>query len=145
MPARLSVSVFALAFAACAFTQSASAMQEAGETAATTPASVIVFDQKLDSPEVRVSYIFAPEKSFAVIYGSDEKGPDTKKVLGELAVNPGDHRDLKVPLSGSAKSGDALWVALYRAKSGGAAFDGKGDVSYWAGESLPSMNSFLVR
>lgn len=144
MPARLSVSVLAL-FATFAFAQSASAMQEAGATTAATPASVIVFDQKLESPEVRVSYVFAPEKSFAVVYRGGDNGAGTKHVLGTAAVDPGDHRDLRIPLSTAAKSGDALWVSLYRAKSGEADFISKTDVSYWADENLPSTNGFVVR
>jgi hypothetical protein len=145
MPARLSVSVFALVVATCAFTPSAFAMPEATVTAAATPASVIVFDQKLDSPEVKVSYIFAPEKSFAVVHQGDEKSEGAKKLLGTLALDAGDHRDLKIPLSNPAKSGDGLWISLYRAKGGGAEFNSETDVSYWADQGLPSTHGFVVQ
>jgi hypothetical protein len=107
------------------------------------PASLIVFDQKLDKPEVRVSYIFASEKSFAVVYGGGENSEGAKKVLGTLAVDAGDHRDVKIPLSNSAQPGEALWVSLYR--SGDAEFNSKTDVSYWADQSLPSTHGFVVQ
>jgi hypothetical protein len=144
MPARLSVSVFAFALATCAFAPSAFAMPEAGATAAATPASVLVFDQKLDGSQVRVSYIFAPQKSFAVVHAG-EKAEGAKKVLGTLALDAGDHRDLTIPLSNSAKSGDALWISLYPNRSDGAEFNSETHVSYWADEDLPSTHSYIIQ
>lgn len=145
MSARLSVSAFALACGIAVLAQPALAMQEAGSGAANTPASVIVFDQKLDGSDVKVSYVYAPEKSFAVIYGSDPHGKRTGAALGSTALEPGDHRDVKVPISGQVKSGDALWVSLYRAKGDGKTFDSANASSYWSNESLPSTNGFVVR
>jgi len=146
MSARSIVSALALALAGFALTQPAFAVQETGDaTTASTPASVIVFDQKLDGSAVKLSYIYAPHKSFAVVYGSGEEGRHSGKALGSVAVEPGDHRDLKIPLDSQAKSGDALWISIYRAKDGSKAFDSKNDVSYWADGHLPSTNRFVVQ
>ncbi|MBA2126901.1 hypothetical protein DLM45_11820 [Hyphomicrobium methylovorum] len=142
MPARLIVSVFALAVTASSFTQPASAMQESAVDAAKTPASVIVMDQKLDRPEVNVSYVFAPENAFAVVYG---KGDNAKSVLGSIAVAAGDHRDVKIPISENAKAGDELWISVYRAKDDSKTFDRESATPYWTAENLPSTNGFVVR
>jgi hypothetical protein len=86
MSARSTVSALALAFAGFALTQPASAVQEPGDAAAvSTPASVIVFDQKLDNSAVKLTYVYAPEKSFAVVYGSGKDGRHSGKALGALA------------------------------------------------------------
>lgn len=145
MSARLSVSVAALACGLASLVHPALAMQEPGSGAANTPASIIVFDQKLDGSDVKVSYVYAPAKSFAVVYGSDQNSKPGTKVLGSIALEPGDHRDVKVPISSQAKSGDALWVSLYRAKGDGKTFDSANATSYWGSESLPSTNGFVVR
>jgi len=145
MSARLSVSTFALACGLATLAYPALAMQEPGSGAANTPASVIVFDQKLDGSDVKVSYVYAPEKGFAVIYGSDQHGKHGGKALGTLAIEPGDHRDVKVPISGQVKPGDSLWVSLYRAKGDGKTFDSANATSYWSHEGLPSTNGFVVR
>lgn len=145
MPARLSVPAFALACGIAVLTQPALAMQEPGASTASTPASVIVFDQKLDGSGVKLSYVYAPEKSFAVVYGSDQHGKRTRKTLGSLALDPGDHRDVKIPISEQTKSGDALWVSLYRAKGDAKTFDSANATPYWSDENLPSTNGFVVR
>ncbi|RUP09580.1 hypothetical protein [Hyphomicrobium sp.] len=147
MSISLKFPAIALAFAAFAMSQPASAVQEQGDAAAVKhPASVIVFDQKIDGSAVKLSYIFAPDKSHAVVYGSDQNGRHTGKALGSVAVEPGDHRDIKIPLKTEAKSGDKLWISIYRAQDGGTAFDAEKDVSYWAqDEHLPSTNGFVVR
>lgn len=145
MSARLSVPAIALACGLAISAHPASAMQEPGSGAANTPASIIVFDQKLDGPDVKVSYVYAPAKSFAVVYGSDQHGKPGRKVLGSTALEAGDHRDVKVPISAQAKSGDALWISLYHAKGDGKAFDSANATSYWSAESLPSTNGFVVR
>jgi hypothetical protein len=145
MSVRSRVSAFALACGLASLVQPAFAMQEPGSGAASTPASVIVFDQKLNGSDVKVSYVYAPEKSFAVVYGSDQSGKLSAKALGSVALDPGDHRDVKVPLTEQVKSGDALWVSLYRAKGDGATFDSANAISYWTNESLPSTNGFVAR
>ena len=146
MSARSTVSAIAFAFAGFALIQPAYAVQQPGNAvAASTPASVIVFDQKLDGSAVKLSYVYAPAKSFAVVYGSDKEGRHNGKALGSVAVEPGDHRDLKIPLDRQAKSGDALWISIYRAKDGSATFDSKNDVSYWADGNLPSTDRKSTR
>lgn len=145
MSARLSVSVIALACGLASLANPASAMQEQSSGAPNTPASVIVFDQKLDGSNVKVSYVYAPQKSFAVVYGSDQNGKRTDSVLGSTALSTGDHRDVKIPISAQVKSGSALWVSLYQAKGEGETFDRANATSYWGKDGLPSTNGFVVR
>lgn len=132
--------------ALAALTMSAHAMQDEGKvstsSAATVPASIIVFDQKLDAKSVKLSYVYVPEKSVAVVYAD---GAATKTPLGTLAVAPGDHRDLKIALSDAPEKGGKLWVSLYRDKSGDGKFEAKPDHAYWSDAKLPSTNGFVVQ
>lgn len=111
---------------------------------ATIHPSVIVFDQKPVNSAVKLTYVYVPAKSFAVVYGSDQKGKESSEAIGSVAIEAGDHRDLKIPLTGEAKPGAKLWISLNEAK-GGNTFDQKNDVAYWASGDLPAANSFIVR
>jgi hypothetical protein len=145
MSTQLNVWALGFALATLSATQPASAMQQSGDgVEAATSASVIVFNQKLDGSAVKLTYVYAPQRSFAVVYGADDKGQLSGKPFGSTAIEPGDHRDLKIPIGGDVKPGDALWISLHRTKGEATAFDINNDVSYWAGESLPSTNGFLV-
>lgn len=145
MSTRLSVSVFALACGLASLAAPAFAMQEQGSNASIAPASVIVFNQKLDGSNVKLTYAYAPQNGFAVVYGSDQHGKPDNKVLGSIALTAGDHRDVKIPISGDVKQGSPLWVSLYQAKGDGATFDRANATSYWGKGPLPSTNEFVVQ
>lgn len=133
-----------LAFAAVAMP--AQAMQEEGKAnaadAATVPASILVFDQKLDAKSVKLTYVYVPEKSFAVVYAD---GAESQKPLGTVAVAPGDHRDLKIALAQEPEKGSKLWVSLYRDRSGDGKFEAKANQAYWSDDKLPSSSGFVVQ
>ena len=140
-PRVLTATIASLAFAAVALPSHA--MQNDAKTnaaAATTPASLIVFDQKLDAKSVKLSYVYVPEKSIAVVYAD---GAESKKPLGTLAIAPGDHRDLKVALADDAAKGSKFWVSLYRDKDGKS--EPKADHAYWTDAKLPATNGFVVQ
>ncbi|WP_181337277.1 DUF7282 domain-containing protein [Hyphomicrobium methylovorum] len=143
MTIRMNASVIALAFAAAAFAQPALALQNTGDTAG-TQASIIVMNQKLKDSKVKLTYAYAPEKSFAVVFRSDEGGKTAGKPLGTVELNAGDHRNVDIPLSG-VKPGDKLWVSLYQVQNGDTQFNRAHDVSYWAGKNLPKANSFIIQ
>lgn len=134
--------VVMLAFAIVAMPSHA--MQDEGTAktaeAATVPASILVFDQKLDAKSVKLSYVHVPEKSLAIVYAD---GAEKKKPLGTLAVAPGDHRDLKIALANEPEKGSKLWVSLYRDKDGKA--EPKADNAYWPDASLPAEGGFIVQ
>lgn len=134
--------VVMLAFAVVAMPSHA--MQDEGTAntaaAATVPASVLVFDQKLDAKSVKLSYVYVPEKSLAVVYAD---GAEKKEPLGTLAVAPGDHRDLKIALANEPDKGSKLWVSLYRDKDGKA--ERKAENSYWTDAQLPADSGFIVQ
>ncbi|MBR2537459.1 MAG: hypothetical protein IKE66_15425 [Hyphomicrobium sp.] len=141
-PRVLTATIASLAFAAVALPSHA--MQDEGKAgaaaAATVPASLLVFDQKLDAKSVKLSYVYVPEKSVAVVYAD---GAESKKPLGTLEVAPGDHRDLKIALADEPAKGSKLWVSLYRDKDGKA--ERAADHAYWADAKLPSTNGFTVQ
>lgn len=130
--------------AAAAVAMPTQAMQNEGKAntaaAATVPASILVFDQKLDAKSVKLSYVFVPEKSVAVVYAD---GAAQKTPLGTVAVTPGDHRDVKIALADEPAKGSKLWVSLYRDKDGKA--EPKSEQSYWSDDKLPSTSGFVVQ
>jgi len=134
--------VVMLAFAVTALPSHAMQNEGTANTAAaaTVPASILVFDQKLDTKSVKLSYVYVPEKSVAVVYAD---GAEKKQPLGTLAVAPGDHRDLKITLANEPEKGSKLWVSLYRDKDGKA--EPKADQAYWSADRLPATSGFLVQ
>lgn len=110
----------------------------------TTPPSVLVFDQTLVNGAVEVKYANIPWKGYAAVLGSDDKGMPAGTPLGAQPINAGDHRDVKVVLSGQPKTGEKLWVSLYFDTDGQAGFDAKADKPVWP-DKVPAENAFMVR
>jgi hypothetical protein len=150
--------IFGLAIAAAPVlglavaTVPASAVQNPAETSGPKVAvpnpSVIVLDQKLDPKDgnsIKITYVYVPKKSFVVVHGSDAQGAIDQKSLGQLALEPGDHRDVKVPLTNAEKAGTKLWITLNQNVSNSGKLEPKTDVSYWAAGEVPLANSFLIK
>ena len=103
----------------------ANAIQEQmppANAAAISP-SVVVFDQKFDGKSVKLDYVYVPKKSFVVVWGSDAKGQPGGEPLGSMTIEPGDHRNINVELTGKAAPGAKLWVSLNDASKSKGAFD----------------------
>lgn len=112
--------------------------------ALTTPPSVIVFDQKLTNGAVDITYANIPAKGYLAVLPSDGKGMGGGEPLGTQAIDAGDHRNVKVKLTGTPKAGDKLWVSMYFDTDGKPGFDAKADKAVWA-EALPAENMFTVK
>lgn len=112
-------------------------------TAATTPQSVLVYDQKINNKTVIIKYAYLPKDGFVVIYGSDASGKITGEPIGSAALKAGDHRDLRVTLANEPKAGTKLWAALYDDSDHKSSFD-KTDKPLWAMNKLPLQNMFKV-
>lgn len=112
--------------------------------ATTTPPSVLVFDQKVSGGAVDVKYAYLPSKGYVAVLASDANGKPSGAPLGVQAITAGDHRDVKVALSGQPKTGDKLWVSLYFDSDGQAGFDAKADKPVWP-DGVPTMNTLIVQ
>lgn len=107
--------------------------------------SVQVFDQAAKSKEISIHYVNIPTKGYVVVYGSDANGaPDRNARLGTADVAAGDTRDVKVTLKDVPKSGQRMWVGLYKDTDNKPGFDAAGDKPLWSA-SLPAENAFTIR
>lgn len=96
-----SVAAFALA--------SALGAVSAGAAFAQAP-SLNVANQKLTRNTVRIADVNLPRNGFVVIHASDAAGQMTDKVVGFRALTAGDHKAVKVKLTGTHKAGEMLWA-----------------------------------
>ncbi len=96
-----SVAAFALAAAIGAVS--------AGGASAQAP-SLDVANQKLTRNTVRIADVNLPQNGFVVIRASDANGRITDNVVGFRALGPGDHKNVKVRLTGTHKTGETLWA-----------------------------------
>lgn len=110
----------------------------------TTPPSVLVFNQKLTNGAVDVAYANIPSKGYLVVMGSDAQGMPQGTPLGSASINAGDHRNVKVKLSGEPKAGDRLWVSMSLDSDNKPGYDAAADKAVWPGK-LPSENMFVVQ
>ncbi len=126
----------------------ASAVQEPGaaaagpQTAIPSP-SVIVFNQKPQDSSISLSYAYVPKKSFAVVHVAAD-GEMSDKIVGQVALEPGDQRNLKIKLSEAPKEGSRLWVVLHEDKDGNGTFDPKQDSAYRQAADISSTNKMTV-
>jgi hypothetical protein len=79
------------------------------------PPSVIALNQKEKAKGVSITYARFPQKGTLAIYGSDANGRMAKTRLGQVAIDAGDHRNVKVALSQSPKPGSKLWAVVEHA------------------------------
>lgn len=111
-----------------------------------TPASIMVFDQAASGNAISVKYLYLPEDGYAAVYRSGDSGRPVGSPLGFAKLSKGDHRDIKLELKDGPKSGEKLWVTLYRDADNAPEFDpGNGDVAYWSAENKPWEHQFKIR
>lgn len=80
------------------------------------PPSVTVTDQKLARNRVTIADVNLPKTGFIAIHGSDASGKMTNKIIGYAALKAGDHKGVKVRLTGTHGAGETLWVVARQSK-----------------------------
>jgi hypothetical protein len=61
---------------------------------------------------VSITYANLPQKGTLAIFSSDAQGKMSKTRVGEVALDSGDHRNIKVKLSPMPREGATLWTVL---------------------------------
>lgn len=127
------------------FFASTMAISARAETADIDP-SALVRDQQARDQSITIDYLYLPQNGYAAVYQSDDQGVSSGAPIGQTSLNAGDHRGINIDLSEQPKSGQKLWISLYRDADGRPTFDpGKGDVAVWSKGQLPTENAFVVR
>ena len=75
------------------------------------PPSVIALNQKPKANNVSITYANLPQKGTLAIYASDAQGRMGTKMLGQVKMDAGDHRNVQIKLTSAPKSGSRLWAA----------------------------------
>lgn len=116
-----------------------------GETA-TAPPSVLAFDQKLQDSKIVVDYAHLPTAGYVAVYGTDKDGKPMGEPLGYSKIDAGEHRQLTISLNQQPKSGQRLWLNLYKDADSDPTFKpGSGDEPVWSKGELPAENMILIR
>jgi hypothetical protein len=79
------------------------------------PPVVIAMSQKVRGAGVSITYAYLPKDGTLAIFPSDARGHMSTEPIGLVGLAAGDHRNIKVLLSPSPKSGTKLWAVLERA------------------------------
>lgn len=132
--------------AVAAVVAAAAMLMSAYAAISATDPSALVLDQRAKNQSISIDYIYLPENGYVAIYNSDEQGRPSGPAIGHANLNAGDHRGVEVKLSEQLKSGERLWVSLYKDVDGRPKFDpGQGDVAFWPEGQLPEESAFIVR
>jgi hypothetical protein len=76
------------------------------------PPSVIALNQKPKASDVSITYANLPEKGTLAIFESDAQGRMGKTRVGRVALDAGNHRNIRVKLSPMPRNGATLWAVL---------------------------------
>jgi hypothetical protein len=141
-PALFAGSSFALALSALAIP--ANAVQTQGEkSAATTPASILVFNQKAQGDALVVKYAYLPKNGYIAVFAADTAGKAKGEPIATEALKAGDSRDVKVALKSAPARGTKLWLGLYEEADNNGKFDDK-DTAVWKVGELPLQNEISI-
>jgi hypothetical protein len=112
------LSVLAMLAAASAIAASANAQGYLPSNVGDFHPSVTVLNQKLKGDAVKITYAFLPKDGTLAIFSGDPANKASASVVGSVDLQAGDHREIKVPLTGEPKSGTQLWAMVEQGKSG---------------------------
>jgi len=90
----------------------------AGVALAQTP-SIDVSDQKLQRRTVTLADVNLPARGYIAIHASDASGKMTDRIIGYATLRAGDHKNVKVRLSGAHKAGETLWAVAHQSQGRG--------------------------
>jgi len=76
------------------------------------PPSVIALNQKPKGGDVSITYANVPKKGTLAVFESDSQGRLGKTRLGKVALDAGDHRNIRVQLSPMPKQGAKVWAVI---------------------------------
>ena len=76
-------------------------------------AAVKAENQKISGGAVTIADVNLPKNGFLVIHPSDTQGNLIEKDLGHIALKAGDHKNVRVKLTGNHKAGEKLWAMLH--------------------------------
>lgn len=108
--------------------------------------SALVLDQAISNDAVAVEYVYLPSNGYVAVYRSNDSGLPTGKPIGSTPLSAGDHRKIEVELTDQPKSGERLWISLYRDADGKPTFDpGAGDEPLWPKGKQSASTAFIVR
>jgi hypothetical protein len=79
------------------------------------PPSIIALSQKPKAGDVSITYANLPKKGTLAIFASDAEGRMGKTRVGKVALNAGDHRNIRVRLSPMPRQGATVWTVLEQA------------------------------
>lgn len=83
-----------------------------GSSADNFPPSIIAMNQKPKGGDVSITYANLPEKGTLVLFEGDRNGQMGKTRVGKVALDAGDHRNIKVQLSPMPRNGARLFAVL---------------------------------
>jgi len=108
--------------------------------------SALICDQQPNSQSIIIDYVYLKENGYVVVYQSDAHGKPTGIPIGNVSLEAGDHRDINVALNEQPKSGEKLWVSLYKNADGKPSFDpGEVNIALWSKDQQPAESAFMVR
>lgn len=76
--------------------------------------SVDVSNQKLTNNTVTVNDVNLPTRGYIAIHTTNANGEMTNRIIGYAPLRAGDHKGVKVHLTGNHKAGETLWVAVHQ-------------------------------
>lgn len=78
---------------------------------------VKVEDQAVAASTVQIEDVNMPSAGWIVVHAADNKGEYQEgHIIGHVAVKPGNHGDVSVPLNRPVKAGDRLFITLHTDK-----------------------------
>lgn len=83
-----------------------------GSTANNFPPSIIAMNQRPKGGDVSITYANLPQKGTLVLFEGDGRGRMGKTRVGKVALDAGDHRNIKVRLSPMPRNGARLYAVL---------------------------------
>lgn len=108
--------------------------------------SIVAFDQKAPQGQLRVDFAHLPQQGYVAVYKADTSGKASGEPIGYTKLEKGEHRGFTVALSKEVKSGDQVWLAMYKDTDDDPSFDpGSLDQSVWSKDNLPSENLVNIK
>ncbi len=108
--------------------------------------TALICCQQPNSHCITIDYVYLHEYGYVTVYQSDAQGKPTGIPIGYVSLKAGNHRYINVTLNKQPKSGQKLWVSLYKDVHAKLAFySGWEDDALWFKDQQPPERAFMVR